>query len=63
MLNTLGHTLVTLPAVIGFFIYIISIDEIRSDATRDFSQKAFERGIMVECEGYEGYFWECQTTQ
>jgi hypothetical protein len=60
-MNTLGHMFITVPIFIGILVYFSSIDEIKSHAVKDFSQTAFERGIMVKCEGYEGYFWKCQT--
>lgn len=59
MMNFIGHFMVTFPMIIGFMIYVASIDDIRNHAVKDFTAKAVERGIMVECEGYEGYFWEC----
>ena len=56
-----AHATVTIPLIIGVLVYFFTIDDIRGYAVLDFSKEAFERGYMVECEGYKGYFWSCQT--
>ncbi len=59
MSKFLIHFFITMPMTIGCIIYVMHIDQIKNHAVVDFSLKAYERGIMVACEGYDGYFWEC----
>lgn len=59
MWNTFKHMMVTLPIIIGVIVYFNSIDDIRSEAAKDFSEEAAKRGYMVQCDGFDGYYWEC----